>query len=62
MNCAHTGVPKGKRVRVVLADGSRFVAKFSHHTSKRIHFLDHQDVMRRSLKSMTIVRIAPHGD
>jgi len=55
----HTHAPRGKRIRVVLKDGSSFVDKFIEHRSKDVVFAG-RVVRLELIKSFTIWRTPPH--
>jgi hypothetical protein len=55
----HTGAPRGKRVRVVLRDGTVFIEKFWSRDHRYVYFgipPDLKKVGRVTIKSLTIVR------
>ena len=52
----HTRVHKGKKVLVVLRDGTRLVDKFHAYTSTTIILDEHGAVAKAALRSMSIVR------
>ena len=53
----HSITYPGKRVRIVLKDGTTFVAKFRARTPKKmLYFDDHDPVCAGDLKSFTIWR------
>lgn len=56
----HTGFPRGKRVLVILKDGTRFVAKFRRKgdDDRTILFEDHDPVQLRRVRVMSIYRAA----
>lgn len=59
MGAPHTGAPRGKRVRVVLRDGTVFIDKFWERDHRHVYFgtpPDLRKVARSEMKSMTIVR------
>jgi hypothetical protein len=56
---AHTTVPRGKRVRVVLKDGSEFVDKFIERRPHDLVF-EGRTVPARDIQSLTIYRVPPH--
>jgi hypothetical protein len=52
----HTRVHKGKKVLVLLRDGTRLVDKFQTYTSTTIVLYEHGAVAKADLRSMSIVR------
>jgi len=52
----HTRVHKGKKVLVVLRDGTRLVDRFQASTSTTIVLDEHGAVAKAALRSMSIVR------
>ncbi len=52
----HTRVHKGKKVLVLLLDGTRLVDKFQAYTSTTIVLYEHGAVAKVDLRSMSIVR------
>ena len=40
----HHGYPRGKRVLVILRNGSRFVARWKYFDGKQFCFLDHEPI------------------
>lgn len=56
---AHTVVPRGKRVRVVLKDKTEFVGKFIERRSHDLVF-EGRTVLARDVESLTIYRVPPH--
>jgi hypothetical protein len=52
----HTRVHKGKKVLVLLRDGTRLVDKFQAYTSTTIVLYEHGAVAKVDLRSMSIVR------
>ena len=52
----HTRVHKGKKVLVVLRDGTRLVDRFHAYTSTTIVLYEHGAVAKADLRSMSIVR------
>ena len=52
----HTRVPKGKKVLVLLRDGTRLVDRFHAYTSTTIVLSEHGAVAKADLRSMSIVR------
>ena len=57
----HTRVHKGKKVLVLLRDGTRLVDKFQAHTSTTIVLDAYGAVAKADLRSMSIVR-GPQAD
>ena len=57
----HTRVPKGKKVLVLLRDGTRLVDRFHAYTSTTIVLYEHGAVAKADLRSMSIVR-SPQED
>ena len=56
MNAApHTHFPRGRRVRVVLRDGTVIVGKFMERTSRHI-VLDSHRIRTNTLRSVTYAR------
>ena len=55
----HTRVHKGKKVLVLLRDGTRLVDKFQAYTSTTIVLSAHGAVAKADLRSMSIVRGPP---
>ena len=51
----HTSTHKGKRVYVILKDGTSFVDKFLDKKARHIHF-ENQTIKVKDLRSMTIHR------
>lgn len=56
---AHTAVPRGKRVRVVLKDGTEFVDKFIDRRPHDVVFETRSEKIA-DIQSMTIYRMPPH--
>lgn len=56
---AHSIVPRGKRVLVVLKDGNRFVDKFIERRPHELVF-EGRTARRADIESMTIYRVPPH--
>jgi hypothetical protein len=56
---AHSIVPRGKRVLVVLKDGNRFVDKFIERRPHELVF-EGRTEQRANIESMTIYRVPPH--
>ena len=52
----HTRVHKGKKVLVLLRDGTRLVDRFHAYTSTAIVLSEHGAVAKVDLRSMSIVR------
>ena len=52
----HTRVHKGKKVLVLLRDGTRLVDRFHAYTSTTIVLSEHGTVAKADLRSMSIVR------
>ena len=52
----HTRVHKGKKVLVLLRDGTRLVDRFHAYTSTTIVLAEHGAVAKAALRSMRIVR------
>lgn len=50
----HTAVHRGKRVKVVLANGEQFIDKFWSRTGKYVFFQKRGKVIRGQIKSFTI--------
>ena len=50
----HMTVYRGKRVRIYRYDGSVDVRRYSHKTSKSVHFLDGTKVACRDIRTLTI--------
>ena len=57
----HTRVHKGKKVLVLLRDGTRLVDKFHAYTSTAIVLYEYGAVAKADLRSMSIVR-GPQAD
>jgi hypothetical protein len=55
----HTHAPRGKRIRVVLKDGSVFVDKFIERRAHDVVFAE-RTVRAGLIKSFTIWRTPPH--
>lgn len=55
----HTHAPRGKRIRVVLKDGSEFVDKFIERRSHDIVFAE-RTIAVALIRSFTIWRTPPH--
>lgn len=53
----HSSTYKGKRVFVILKDGSSFIAKFKDAKAGRIMFFDHDDVRTSKMRAMTINKL-----
>jgi hypothetical protein len=56
----HTHAPRGKRIRVVLKDGTEFVDKFLERRSKQIVFSE-RSVAIGLIESFTIWRTPPRA-
>lgn len=56
----HTSAPRGKRIRVVLKDGTTFVDRFLEGTGKFVVFFERK-VVRGDIKEFTICRSAIHS-
>ena len=52
----HTRVHKGKKVLVLLRDGTRLVDRFHAYTSTTIVLSEHGAVAKADLRSMSIMR------
>ena len=57
----HTRVHKGKKVLVLLRDGTRLVDRFHAYTSTTIVLSAHGAVAKADLRSMSLVR-GPQAD
>lgn len=58
MKTPHTSCRRGKRVRVKLADGTKFIDKFKEKVGKHVYF-DHHEVLMGEIRSFTIVKGNP---
>jgi hypothetical protein len=59
----HTHFPRGKRVWVILKDGTAFVAKFDETNDHgAVSFLDHKRVRTRDLRSITYYNPLRHKE
>lgn len=56
MRTPHTSCPRGKRVRVVLKDGTEFVDKFMEHTAGHLVIFAAHQVRQGDIKIFTILR------
>ena len=52
----HTSTNKGKRVFVILTDGTNFVDKFVTRKSKSVVFEERGAILKKRMRSMTIAR------
>jgi hypothetical protein len=55
MKTPHTGVWKGKRIKVVMKDGEVFIDRFLERKSRWVFFNNHK-VERGKIKSFSIVK------
>lgn len=52
----HTAMPRGKRVLVILRDGTRFEDRFLDRTGRDVTFADRGRVRKADLAKMSILR------
>lgn len=58
---AHTSVKKGKRVMVMLKDGTHIVDRFEERTSKGIILVRNGLIPKKRLRAMSIYREGDHA-
>ena len=56
----HTATHKGKRVRVVLMDGTSFIDRFWDRTKKEVQFKERGWISKLQIKSFTIYKGQEH--
>lgn len=52
----HTACYPGKRVRVVLIDGTKFIDRFQERTPKWVFFKERGRVRRSTIKAFSIIK------
>lgn len=54
----HSSVQRGKRVLVLMKNGRHFVAKFKDNTDRTISFYDHDTILTKEIRTLSLYKAA----
>jgi hypothetical protein len=56
MRTPHTACRRGKRIRVVLITGEKFIDRFWERSGRYVYFKKHPRVLQGDIKAFTIIK------